>query len=434
MHRITALTSILTVLVTLTGCTDDLSQDLTIEDVEAEPVVDLEGADILRVDTSSESAPCDSRGVYVELEAARGSYAMAVDAAGRVWSWGRNDFGQLGHGAASPPKNRPAQVPGLPAIDAVSGGRDHALALDRLGRIWSWGQNSGGQLGHGDLAPALAPRKIASIAGGMQALAAGFDFSLALDHGGQVWSWGANQHGQLGDGTTTPQLTPRKVDALQDVVAIDAGAYYGVALKTDGSVWAWGLNNHGQLGDGTTTSRSLPVKVPGLAGIVEISAGHAFALARSMSTVWGWGRNTQGQFGDGTFDSRLSPLALDTGLFHESVLSAGNAHAVIGGLDGFGPPPPGPQIVSAGRNDLGQLARNAPASAPVFDFVMEGWQFVLADELDAGTNMTLLSRLVWDPQLGGHRRIIQAAGSNQYGELGVGSFVSGPALRSVCLP
>lgn len=109
---------------------------------------------------------------------------------------------------------------------------------------------------------------------------------------GTVWAWGWNRSGELGDGTTTDQLTPVQLSGLTDVTAITTGPSSTYALKSDGTVWAWGDNSSGELGDGTTIERPTPVQVIGLTGVTAVVAqsGSVFAL-RSDGTVWAWGLN-----------------------------------------------------------------------------------------------------------------------------------------------
>ncbi len=117
---------------------------------------------------------------------------------------------------------------------------------------------------------------------------------------GTVNTWGYNNLGQLGDGSTTNKLLPQAIN-LNGVTAIAAGGAHSLALKSDGTVWSWGNNGSGQLGDGTGTNRLTPVQVPGFSGARAIAAGwyHSLALKQD-GTVWAWGSNTFGQLGDGT--------------------------------------------------------------------------------------------------------------------------------------
>src|SRR5262249_12401094 len=146
----------------------------------------------------------------------------------------------------------------------------------------------------------LAPTVQASrVSGGTNEYQGGH--SLALDTAGNVWAWGWNAHGQLGDGTTTDRDVPVQLTSLSGATASSAGGWFSMALKPvsgNGVVYAWGDNTSGQLGDGTTTSHSTPAQVSGLSGInvVAIAAGenHALALA-SNGDVWAWGDNFFGE-------------------------------------------------------------------------------------------------------------------------------------------
>jgi len=118
-------------------------------------------------------------------------------------------------------------------------------------------------------------------------------------------SWGSNEHGQLGNGTTTDSATYAGVSGLSNGVA-QVGAGEGgnsIALTTGGTVWTWGAGQG--LGNGSTADSTVPVQVPGLAGITQVSAGLGFDLAlRSDGTVWAWGFGIFGELGDGTATPR----------------------------------------------------------------------------------------------------------------------------------
>jgi hypothetical protein len=94
-----------------------------------------------------------------------------------------------------------------------------------------------------------------------------------------VAAWGANDQGQLGDGTTTDRHAPVKVANLSGIKAIDGGAGHSLALTTSGKVWAWGDNEYGQLGDGTTTDRHVPFQNRAVSGVVAVAAGFYHSLA-----------------------------------------------------------------------------------------------------------------------------------------------------------
>ncbi len=152
-------------------------------------------------------------------------------------------------------------------------------------------------------------------------ISGGNDHTLLLLDDGSVWAWGANDYGQLGDGTTSESHFPVRVKnsagtgELWNITAISAGAGFSVALTSDSTIWAWGVNDEGQLGDGSTDERHLPVAVLDSSGyplddIVAISAGayHCLALDK-WDEVWAWGANRYGALGRGTADYNPHPLA-----------------------------------------------------------------------------------------------------------------------------
>jgi len=183
----------------------------------------------------------------------------------------------------------------------IAGGENHTVFLQNEGTVWTWGDNSSGQMGDGSLTSSPLPISF-SVLENAQAVAAGAAHTAALKNDGSVWAWGANADGQLGDGTYTDRTAPVQTTGLSGVIALDCGAAHTVALRNDGSVWAWGANADGQLGTGALTvgphGRYSPVQVQGLYGsgylqeITAISAGFAHTLAlRKDGTVVSWGSN-----------------------------------------------------------------------------------------------------------------------------------------------
>ncbi|MFY0565387.1 RCC1 repeat-containing protein [Archangium lansingense] len=254
---------------------------------------------------------------------ARGEYSLALRTDGTVWSWGSNQSGQLGRPESYNPNPTPEQVPGLTGVVALSAGEYHVLALHTDGTVWSWGDNSNGQLGRttefaNDSTPVQVPG-LTHVAG----LAAGSHFSLALRKNGTVWAWGGN---------TSGQLTPRQVEGVKHVIALVAGAH-PLVMSKNGIVWAWGSNGAGELGTGTDL-RPTPVQVQGLSNAMNVTAGRShFLTLRTDGTVWGWGANWQGQLGDGSRTQRASPVQVQN-LSEVVAISAGTSHSLALRADG----------------------------------------------------------------------------------------------------
>lgn len=235
-------------------------------------------------------------------------FSLAVEQSGSVWSWGYNGEGQLGKGQAGISQLTPEKLTTISAVSQLSAYL-HVLAVRQDGSVWAWGRNNYGQLGDGTTTNRGMPARITSLTNQVISVAAGGFHSLALDSSGDVWAWGYNWDGQLGDGTTADQHTPVRVVGLGDVVAISAGENSSYAITRDGRLWAWGWNREGQLGTGSVDSySSLARPIEGLAGFQGVAGGFGSALAlRSDGTVWAWGRNFEGQLGDATFALRNKP-------------------------------------------------------------------------------------------------------------------------------
>jgi RHS repeat-associated protein len=194
------------------------------------------------------------------------------------------------------------------AQDRVADGGDFSVVLKSDGTVWTWGAGNHGQLGNGGTAQQLTPVQATGLSS-VRSVAAGSETGLALTADGSVSSWGHNNFGQVGNGTTTDVLTPQTVSGLSNVTAVGGGDSHSLAVKSDGTVWAWGYNLWGQLGNGTTTNSSTPVQVSGLTSVISVSGGYGHALAlKSDGTVWAWGLNSNGQLGSGTTTNSLTPV------------------------------------------------------------------------------------------------------------------------------
>jgi alpha-tubulin suppressor-like RCC1 family protein len=221
---------------------------------------------------------------------------------GQILCFGDNSYGQLGDGTlTSRPTPAPVTLgPTAARAAAVTAGNDHTCALDVTGQAWCWGRGDSGQIGDGATSDASAPVAVA-LPGGLTvaALAAGGAHTCAVDGAGGVWCWGADDRGQLGLGVPGAIVAaPAGVAGITGAATgISAGGAHSCADVSDGSVWCWGANDSGQLGDGTTVDRPTPAKVASATGTVTAGALHTCASAAGHATCWG--ADTSGQLGNG---------------------------------------------------------------------------------------------------------------------------------------
>ena len=280
-------------------------------------------------------------------------HSLALTADGVVWAWGYGDDGQLGNGLG-PGKYlsavRVTGVTGLPAVRAVVAGERHSLALATDGTVWAWGANNFGQLGNGTNTNRSTPLRIATLSS-IVAISTHNFHNLALDTSGRVWAWGNG--GALGDKIGNDRTTPFVVPGLPQIAAIAAGYLISMAVATDGSVWVWGSNEAGQFGDSRYASQASPTQVANLAGYTGFAVGTRHVIARDGSgAVRAWGQNDQGQLGVGDTSDRAAPT-LVTGLQQLLQISAGQTHSVAAATDG--------SVWAWGTNGNGELGDSAVA-------------------------------------------------------------------------
>ncbi|TSJ86187.1 hypothetical protein FPK29_00270 [Bifidobacterium polysaccharolyticum] len=253
-------------------------------------------------------------------------HSLALDSDGNLYSWGRNDCGQLGYGTtddnshATPSKvNLPA---GVTEFTQISAGTDYSLAMGSDGNLYSWGETVFNALGRSSsTTPANQPGKVTMPAGVRQftQISAGYTHSLALGSDGNLYSWGNNTSSQLGrtPTSTMPANQPGKVTmptGVKQFTQISAGNGYSLAMGSDGNLYSWGDNTNGQLGRNPSAAKDgTPGKVAMPAGITITQASAPnmingyFSLALgSDGNLYSWGDNSASQLGrdtSGKFDS-----------------------------------------------------------------------------------------------------------------------------------
>lgn len=348
-----------------------------------------------------------------------GSHHTVVKTLGyEVCSVGWNNSGQLGNGTTSSYELSPVRVAGLgnvpQSVKNISAGYNHNVSVKCDGTLWYWGKYS------------LTPSQVSSSIRFKEAAAGLTGFSIALSEDGNVYTWGFNSYGQLGNGTTYSTSSPAKINipGYFGAVSVAAGATHSVALISDGTVTCWGSNKYGQLGLGTDFSPGSlnPEYVTqpsyvyyetfwadgtlGSSGVFSgakaITAGQYFSVAlKKDGTVWAWGDNQYGQLGDGTRTNRKSPVQV-LGLSDVKAISAKGNHVVALKNDGT--------VWTWGLNRNGQLGDGSSVYYRARPVQVSGLKDVIA--VSAGGSYTLALK---------KNGTLWAWGDNYYGQLADGT-------------
>lgn len=293
---------------------------------------------------------------FTEVAGGEG-FAIALDPSGQAYSWGQGFYGQLGDGDI---QSRIApvavQMPAGITFTDVDAGSYHSLAVGSDGLLYGWGYNGQGRVGDGTTAQRIAPVQLPTPTGvTFTTVDAGSTYSLALASDGSIYAWGMNYGGTLGDGTQNDRATPALVQTPAGVTftQISAGNSHALALASTGEVYAWGSNLGGPIGNGDTSGD--PVLTPAISAIpagvtiAQMSAGSSYSLALDGSgQLYSWGANDKGTLGTGTTTGHYVPglAQLPAGVTFTSI-DAGSQHALATGSDG--------KTYSWGVNSIGML-------------------------------------------------------------------------------
>lgn len=303
-------------------------------------------------------APATASVFFGRSVAAGNSHSAALQN-GKLYTWGRNNFGQTGLGRVTAAKDEahpwsPVLIKTPVKFAAIAFGQHNSAAIGENGLLYTWGDDQHGQAGRGS-SPAdgcknpcrlsIAPAE--NIADVVQ-VSAGHEHLLALDKRGRVWAWGRGTRGQLGHGATEASVAvPREVNFAAGIrlVGVQASGNSSYAIDENGGLWAWGEGGYGNLGNGSEEKENpLPLKVdlPGKR-VKQIATGrdHVLVLTES-SEVYGWGLNANSQVGHLPDRKRpgpsdwpervLSPRRLDeaSALRPRWIAAGGNSSQLVG--------------------------------------------------------------------------------------------------------
>jgi alpha-tubulin suppressor-like RCC1 family protein len=293
-----------------------------------------------------------SGGTNWKLVAGGENHIAAIKTDGTLWTWGRNDFGNLGDNSITHRSSPVQTVSGGTNWKQVAGGSTHTAAIKTDGTLWTWGGNFYGQLGDNSITNRSSPVQTVSGGTNWKQVASGGVHTAAIKTDGTLWTWGRNDLGALGDNSITHRSSPVQTVSGGTNWKQVSGGNHTVAIKTDGTLWTWGFNFAGVLGDNSITHRSSPVQtVSGGTNWKQVSGGNLHTAAiKTDGTLWTWGYNSYGQLGDNSSTSRSSPVQTVSGGTNWKQVSGGN-HTVAIKTDGT--------LWTWGRNDLGALGDNS---------------------------------------------------------------------------
>lgn len=278
---------------------------------------------------------------FVKIESGE-QHTIALADDGTLWGWGSNTSGEAGVSASYPNHVLvPTQIGTDNDWTDIAASYYHSLALKSDGSLYTWGYNNYGQLGHGDQSVRTSPTQVNTVYQ-FKAIGAGLATSFAISVDGALYGAGYGGNGELGDGTYGDNFYFELIANGNDWKDACGGNGFSVALKTDGSLYATGVNSFGQFGNGNTVSSSAWTQALVGSGLtldrVDCGFNYAYGLT-SSGNLYSWGLNSFGQLGIGSFVQQTSPQAVSTSVVdfscgEESAIWMTNA-----------------AVYSAGRND-----------------------------------------------------------------------------------
>ena len=306
-------------------------------------------------------------------------FTAVVTEKGEIYTWGLNTDGQLGDGTIfdrSNPVNITSQfsLNEDEKIEMVSLGFRHSGALTSDGRVFVWGDNTYGQVGDGTYPDKAIPVDITSEFAlheneMITSISFGNDYASAYTSEFRVFTWGNNDFGKLGNGTTESGRKPSDITSFftlheeETIQSVKLGAQFGSAITSEHRVFMWGMNSSGQLGDGTQTHRYTPVDITPQFNLHQgetiaylVPGGASTMATTSEGRIFSWGSNSDGRIGDGTEIDRHTPVDI-TSQFNlveeETIISITYGTWVTAVVSSTG------RVFIWGNNGCGQLANNS---------------------------------------------------------------------------
>jgi len=342
------------------------------------------------------------------VNVATGSYnTCAVRADGAVLCWGAAWDKNIVTVAVSGDATVPQVVAGAGSAQAVALGLEFACVLLRDGTVWCWGNNDDGQLGDGTFTSSQTPVRVLGFATSnrVRAIDARFKHACALLTSGNIYCWGNNAYGQLGDGTLDTRSQPTAVTGVSGAASLALAYSHGCATFMDGAARCWGNNRFGQLGDGTRNDSVVPVSVMGVHDASDIATGDYTTCIRSVAgDVRCWGNDSLGGLGDGP------PMSGETTIAPSAPILTGASSIAVGKDHACATIQGGPTHCW-GHDESGQLGIGRSTWGDSPRAVAGPWSGV---KVSAGRYYTCVLE---------HNGTLRCFGNNERGQLGHGGAI-----------
>jgi alpha-tubulin suppressor-like RCC1 family protein len=364
-------------------------------------------------------------------------HTIALTEEGKVFTWGNNEAGQLGDNTTvskSSPIDITSKFPlsaGEKVVD-VAAGYNHTGILTSLGKVYTWGANTKGELGDDTWIAKTVPVNITArftLASGEKVVELDFMMfnSSALTSNGRLFTWGESASYALGSGSLGPSKVPLDVTGNisllpgEKVASFSFGRDAAIALSSNNRVFTWGRNYEGQIGNGTTTEQSMPLEITANFSLdedevvekVEFGYFHASAIT-STGKLFMWGYNMYGQLGTGFGPDELSPVNITSQMILDPSdriveTAMGTNHTLIRTEMG--------RIFATGGASHGELGNN---SGVFFYAPTEITSWIILDEEEEISDLIACSYMSGAITSSGK---LLAWGWNNFGQIGDGTLI-----------
>ncbi|KAG3101105.1 hypothetical protein PI125_g14549 [Phytophthora idaei] len=344
-----------------------------------------------------------------------------------VWSCGQNSYGELGHGDTASRKSF-ERIESLQQkeIVQIGAGNEHTIALTADGKVLTCGYNDNGQCGHGGTARVSHLSEIPKMESSISQVHAynGCEHTLLVTMDGRAATCGYNYRGQLGHGNTTSESVPKIIRSLEAKIVrlVSCSYYHTVMACEDGSqqnLYTFGRNDYGQLGHNDSIDRKIPQLVDALSDqqIVSVACGQYHTMVVSATgKAFAFGKNDYGQLGIESMENQLVPVQVRGGLERQECLEirCGYYHTIA--LCS------GAHLFAFGRNDYGQLGLGRPNATSAANLQLQQQRFSnarLIDELE-GKDIVRFACGCYHTIAVSDNGVMYVFGRNNHGQLGTG--------------